>query len=155
MKKKIVYFDMDGVLCQFRKKFNEEIERNPSIKFPQATYNFFTNLEPHDEMVHLYKMLDSDDRLEVHILTAPSYMNPMCYTEKRVWVENHLGIDAASRMVITGHKNLLKGDYLIDDNATGKGQDNFEGAFLLVDESNIRKSVSTILKVIGDDLEWD
>ena len=40
MKKKIVYFDMDGVLCQFRKKFNEEIARNPSIKFPQATYGY-------------------------------------------------------------------------------------------------------------------
>lgn len=155
MIKKIVYFDMDGVLCQFRKKFNEEIERNPSIKFPQATYGFFTSLEPHEYMCALYKAFAKNKHFDVHILTAPSYLNPLCYTEKRVWVEKQLGLEAAERMVITGHKHLLKGDYLIDDNFEGKGQDKFNGKLLLVKEDKMSESIFNILTTIREDLEID
>jgi len=155
MVKKIVYFDMDGVLCQFRKKFNEEIERNPKIQFPQATYGFFANLEPHTHMVFLYKALENNANFDVHILTAPSYINPLCYTEKRVWVEKHLGLEAAEKMVITGYKNLLKGDYLIDDNESGKGQDKFEGKLLIVDENDMNSSIANILVTLKEDLDLD
>tara|TARA_R110000737_G_scaffold213289_3_gene230422 strand:- start:87 stop:611 length:525 start_codon:yes stop_codon:yes gene_type:complete len=154
MKKKIVYFDMDGVLCKFRKKFKEEIEKNPKIQFPQATYGFFENLEPHDYMVALYKALAKNDAFDVHILTAPSYMNPMCYTGKRVWVEKHLGLEAAERMVITGYKNLLKGDYLIDDNASGKGQDMFEGNLLLVHENEHNNNDGSVIEILEVIRQW-
>jgi len=144
---------MDGVLCKFRKKHAEEIERNPSIAYPQATYGFFAELEPHDMMVALYKTLEKSNLYEVHILTAPSYLNPLCYTEKRVWVEKHLGLKAAEAMIISGHKNLLKGDYLIDDNSKGKGQDGFEGSLLLVDEDNMQESFLDILLRLQDHLD--
>jgi len=153
MVKKIVYVDMDGVLCQFKKKFYEEIIINPSIKFPQATYGFFANLEPHELMVALYKSLAEQKTLDVHILTAPSYLNPLCYTEKRVWVEKHLGLEAAERMIISGYKHLLKGDYLIDDNSSGKGQDKFEGQLLLVEESHMKTSVLEIAIKLRQDLD--
>jgi len=153
MEKKIVYFDMDGVLCQFRKRFKEEIKRNPTIKFPQATYGFFTSLEPHLTMGALYKALDKQEKLQVHILTAPSYLNPLCYTEKRVWVEKYFGLEAAEKMIISGYKNLLKGDYLIDDCPSGKGQDKFEGKLLLVDEDKMGESIISILTTIKEDLD--
>lgn len=153
MVKKVVYFDMDGVLCKFEKKFKEEIERNPKIQFPQATYGFFESLEPHEYMCALYKALHMNQYFDVHILTAPSYLNPMCYTGKRVWVEKHLGLEAAERMVITGHKHLLKGDYLIFDNASGKGQDKFEGKLILVNESDIGGSIINILETLRNDLD--
>ena len=54
-------------------------------------------------------------------------------------------------MIISGYKHLLKGDYLIDDNVTGKGQDKFEGKLLLVDEDNMNQSVNDILDVIRED----
>ena len=36
------------------------------------------------------------------------------------------------KLIITPNKGLNKGDYLIDDNATGKGQENFEGELILI-----------------------
>ena len=48
-------------------------------------------------------------------------------SEKRVWVEKYLGMEAAQKMIICGFKDLLVGDYLIDDNISGKGQDGFKG----------------------------
>ena len=129
MKKNIViYVDMDEVLCDFYGAHTAALKKTPAQKYPQAAYGFFANLEPIQNAIDGYKFLDKHFR--VHILTAPSVDNPMCYTEKRVWVEKHLGKEAAKRMVITGYKNLLMGDYLIDDNNIGKGQDTFRGKLL-------------------------
>ena len=51
----------------------------------------------------------------------------MSYTEKRVWVEQQLGMEMVERLIISPNKSLLKGDYLIDDNIIGKGQEDFAG----------------------------
>lgn len=66
----------------------------------------------------------------MYILATPSLQNPLCYTEKRVWVEKYLGFDMVERLIISPNKGLNKGDYLIDDHITGKGQDTFEGVLL-------------------------
>ena len=76
------------------------------------------------------------ERFTVHILTAPSAPNPPCYIGKRVWVENHLGYEAAERMIISGYKDLLIGDYLIDDRASGHGQDTFKGTLIQYSQKN-------------------
>jgi 5'(3')-deoxyribonucleotidase len=63
-------------------------------------------------------------------LTAPSEHNPLSYTEKRIWIEKHLGFDFVERLIICSNKSLLKGDILIDDHISGKGQENFEGQLI-------------------------
>ncbi len=124
----IVFVDMDGVLADFYTLYLKMLEQEPEIKYPQSQWGFFRNLEPIKDAIDTYKWLNSVCR--THILTAPSYMNPLCYTEKRDWVGTYLGMDAANKMIICGYKNLCKGDYLVDDNYTGKGQDLFEGVLL-------------------------
>jgi hypothetical protein len=111
MNKKRVYVDMDGVLCDYRKRFEEL--KSEITPFPQITYGFYTSLEPIEGAIEAYKQLE--EKYDVWILTRPSYQNPMCYTEKRVWVEQHLGLKAAQKLIICWNKGLLKGDYLIDD----------------------------------------
>ena len=75
------------------------------------------------------KLLLSGD-MEPYILTAPSVHNPLCYTEKRVWVEQHLGMSMVNRLIISPDKSLLRGDYLIDDHASGSGQEEFQGELI-------------------------
>jgi 5'-nucleotidase len=52
------------------------------------------------------------------------------YTEKRVWVELHLGLNAAHRLTLSPHKHLNLGDYLIDHQLNGRGQEEFSGELL-------------------------
>ena len=111
MRRKRVYVDMDGVLCDYWKRFYEL--QNGYIKLPQTTYGFYTSLEPIEGAIESFKWLE--EHFDTWILTRPSYQNPLCYTEKRVWVEENLGIKAAQRLIICWNKGLLKGDYLIDD----------------------------------------
>jgi 5'(3')-deoxyribonucleotidase len=113
-KKKRVYIDMDNTLCDFSSKSEEmkALSKRPLL-YPQSQYGFFTSLEPLPGAIAGYRELEA--HFEVYILTAPSYLNPLCYTEKRVWVEQHLGLETTKNLIICKRKGLLKGDFLIDD----------------------------------------
>lgn len=130
MKQKIVYIDMDDVLCQYTRQFQIDIKKNPHIQYPQSQYGFFSDLLPMDGAIDAMAALFNSPYYDPYILTAPSYMNPLCYTEKRMWVEKHLGIDYVKRLIICPNKGLMNGDLLIDDNHQGKGQENFKGELI-------------------------
>jgi 5'(3')-deoxyribonucleotidase len=121
-----IYVDMDDTLCDFLKMAEINLQRNPSIKYPQSQYGFFTSLPPIYGAIHGYKELE-EMGYDVWILTRPSVKNPLCYTEKRVWVENWLGLETCDKLILCPDKALLKGDYLIDD----QPWDGFEGTQLL------------------------
>lgn len=112
--RKRIFIDMDNTLCDYSGKFSEmQALADKPLYYPQSQYGFFASLEPLEGAIEAYKTLE--EHYEVYILTAPSYHNPLCYTEKRVWVEQHLGLETTKNLIICKRKGLLKGDYLIDD----------------------------------------
>lgn len=126
----IVYIDMDDVICDFSGAYNQALHTNTAMKFPQSQYGFFADLPPKNGAVEAVKSLIQSHAYEPYILTAPSTRNPFSYTEKRVWIEKYFGYEFVERLIICANKSLLKGDYLIDDNVSGRGQENFEGTLL-------------------------
>lgn len=110
---KIVYVDMDDVLADFKGRFWENRKSNPAIKYPQSIYKFFETLDPIEGAIDgVFKL---SEKYRVYILTRPSVLNPLCYTEKRVWVEKYLGMDFCHKLILSPDKSLSIGDYLIDD----------------------------------------
>jgi 5'(3')-deoxyribonucleotidase len=128
--KSIVYIDMDDVLCDFKGAYQQARVDEPNIIYPQSQYGFYANLNPIPFGVESVKKLIDSDLYEPYILTAPSTKNPLCYTEKRIWVEKYFDLEFTEKLIISPNKSLLKGKYLIDDNATGRGQDGFEGLLI-------------------------
>jgi len=108
-----VYVDMDDTLCNFTGARKEALKKVPGQQFPQAQMDFFRKLEPIDDAIS--SILTLATRYDVWILTRPSYINPLCYTEKRLWVEDHLGLEWCNKLILCPDKSLLKGDILIDD----------------------------------------
>ncbi|MDT3280693.1 5' nucleotidase, NT5C type [Shewanella scandinavica] len=88
---------------------------------------FFSCLAPKIGGIAVMKKMLEHPEIEPYIATAPSLQNPLCYMEKRIWVEQHLGMEYVSRLIIIPNKGLLKGDILIDDHVEGKGQKFFKG----------------------------
>jgi 5'-nucleotidase len=127
MEKIIVYIDMDGVLCDYYEAHQKALFNIPSIAYPQSQYGFYTRISPIEGGISAFHWMEQHQQIEPYILTAPSIPNPLSYTEKRIWVENHLGLQACERLIICNQKNLLKGHYLIDDQDSGRGQEKFEG----------------------------
>ncbi len=126
----IIYIDMDDCLCDFKSAYVEHKIKHPEIAYPQSAPEFFTGLVPLPGALEQTRWLADQDRFDVYILSAPSIHNPLCYTEKRLWIEEHLGFAFVNRLILSPHKNLNHGDYLIDDNASGKGQDLFTGKLI-------------------------
>jgi len=122
--KKLIYVDMDGVLADFITPFLKEIEKNPKQPYPQSQYGFFLNLEPIKDSIESFKKLE--EHFDMWILTRPSVQNPLCYTEKAVWIKEKLGTNIQYKTIMCSDKSLLKGDFLIDDTLE-YGQTEFEG----------------------------
>ncbi|MCP4438092.1 MAG: hypothetical protein GY810_04040 [Aureispira sp.] len=142
MQKQRVFIDMDNTLCDYRGRFKERKKLEPETKYPQSQYGFFAGLEPLAGAIESYRLLEQ--HFEVYILTAPSYRNPLCYTEKRVWVEQHLGLSTTQNLIICQRKGLLIGDFLIDDHPYPE----FRGEQLLFDSPQFPswKAVTKYLK---------
>lgn len=128
--KKIVYVDMDHTLSDYDAGFKRQKLRYPHLQYPQSEPGMFLALEPMPGAVEAYNWLNEHPQLDVYILTAPSELNPHSYTEKRLWTEKYLGMGAVKKLIITPNKGLNKGDFLIDDYISGKGQEDFEGRIL-------------------------
>ncbi len=110
---KRIYVDMDDTLCDFTSAKDSCLRKTPEIKYPWCQMDFFRKLNPIDGAIEAMRILD--ESFEVLILTRPSIPNPLCYTEKRIWVEENLGIEWCERLIICPDKSLVIGDYLIDD----------------------------------------
>jgi len=123
-KLKKVYVDMDGVLCDFISASERDKKLFPKQPFPQSRLGFFLELEPMKDAIESFKKLE--EKYDVWILTRPSVQNVACYTEKAMWVRNHLGLETQRKTIMACDKSLLKGDFLIDD-VTEHGQSEFEG----------------------------
>lgn len=139
---KKIYIDMDGVLCDYKKNFLKHKEQFPEVVYPQSQYGFFLDLEPIPGSIESFLFLSQIH--DVWILTAPSYMNPLSYAEKNVWVKKHLGAEFVKRLIICPNKSLLKGDYLIDDNEWTNWQGDFEGDLILIGGEKYPDLQSTI-----------
>ena len=111
--KPTAYCDMDDTLCDFEGACREHIQRVPIIGIPWCKMDFFRKLEPIEGAIEGINKLS--EYYDVWILTKPSVNNPMSYTEKRLWVEDHLGFDWCNKLIICPDKSLMKGHLLIDD----------------------------------------
>lgn len=134
MEKKIIWFDMDGVLVDFRKGVDEILERNPEFREKyeneyDTMHGVFRNPPPMEGAIEAVKKLAESGKYELYIASTAPWENPEAATDKRYWVEKHFGDLFKKKMVITHLKNMLIGDYLIDDRiANGAGE--FKGELL-------------------------
>ena len=124
--KKILYIDMDNVLVDFesavdrldektRKKYEDKLDEIPGI---------FSKMEPMVGAVESFKKLSK--HFDTYVLSTSPWENPSAWSDKLIWVKKYLGSYAYKRLILTHHKNLNSGDYLIDDR-TKNGVDEFTG----------------------------
>ncbi len=113
----VVYVDMDGVLVQS----GETKDEWTTCKLQQK---FFLNKPPVSMAVDAFELLSQ--HCNVYILSTPVWDNIYCWSEKRMWVERHLGSIAKKKLILTHNKALNKGIVLIDD-SLDHGAAQFDG----------------------------
>jgi 5'-nucleotidase len=120
---KTVLIDMDDTICDYVNARDSKMKDSPGIKYPQSQSGFFLGLKPIHGAVEAVNKIRNSDKYTVYILSRPSYMNHLCYTEKREWIEKYFGLDFCKNLILCWDKSMVKGDYLIDDLL----QDGFSG----------------------------
>lgn len=110
------YVDMDETLCDFMGQSYLDLKAEPDIRWPQSQHGFFTKLKPLPNAIESMNELVAMGE-NVWILTRPSILNPLCYTDKFLWVREHLGLEFANRLILCTDKGRVgtNKDYLIDD----------------------------------------
>ncbi len=88
----------------------------------------FSLMDPVPDAIESFHTLA--EHFDTYILSTSPWLNPGAWTHKVEWVHRHLGIDdqgpAYKRLILSHHKNLNRGDFLIDDR-TKNGASEFEG----------------------------
>ena len=117
--KKIVYIDMDNVLVDFKTGI-QQLPENIQIQYEG---NFDDVPGIFALMAPMPKAIESVHRLaevyDIYVLSTAPWKNPTAWSDKVKWIQKYFGEDKASllykRLIISHHKNLNKGDYLVDD----------------------------------------
>ena len=123
---KRLYIDMDNVLVDFR----SGIDSTPTEIVQQYSDNLdnipgiFSKMKPLPGAIEAFEKLA--EKYDVYILSTAPWGNPSAWQDKVLWVQKYLGEVAYKRLILSHHKNLCKGDYIIDDR-TLHGVDLFEG----------------------------
>ena len=130
--KKILYIDMDNVLVDFASAFpklSSEILAEYESRFDDVP-DIFSLMEPMPGAVEAFKELS--EKFDTYILSTSPWANPSAWSDKLIWVKKYLGQSAKKRLILSHHKNLNVGDFLIDDR-TKNGVNEFKGEHLHFD----------------------
>jgi 5'(3')-deoxyribonucleotidase len=124
--KKILYIDMDNVLVDFPSAF-EKVPKRYLITHKEKmdeVPRIFSLMDPLPGALDSYKELSP--LFDTYILSTSPWENESAWSDKLKWVKNYLGENAYKRLILSHHKNLNAGDFLIDDRLAN-GADKFQG----------------------------
>ncbi|HLS31273.1 MAG TPA: hypothetical protein VK021_10480 [Flavobacteriaceae bacterium] len=125
--KQVVFVDMDNVLVDFKsgidKISKEDYDKYGPDNLDEVPH-IFSLMEPYEGAIEGFKWLSKN--FDTYILSTAPWDNPSAWIDKVVWVKKYLPEVAYKRLILSHHKNLANGAYLIDDR-TKNGADKFSG----------------------------
>ncbi|MEO6537225.1 MAG: hypothetical protein ABIT07_04630, partial [Ferruginibacter sp.] len=88
----------------------------------------FSLMQPMPKAIESCKLLA--ETYDTYILSTSPWENATAGHDKLAWVKKYLGKEAYKRLILSHHKHLNAGDYLIDDRPAHNGSDKFTGEFI-------------------------
>lgn len=128
---KVLYIDMDNTLVDFKSGLDRV---DPDLKAQFAgdeddIPGIFALMEPMPGAVEAFHELSG--LFDTYILSTAPWKNPTAWHDKVDWVHRHIGVDhgtpAYKRLILSHHKHLNRGEFLVDDRPGHNGADQFEG----------------------------
>ena len=123
---KTLYIDMDNVLVDFQSGIDRitDADRLAYEGRLDEVPHIFALMDPVPGAIDAFYELSG--LYDTYILSTAPWDNRTAWSDKLDWVKNHIGTNAYKRLILTHHKNLNRGDFLIDDR-TKNGVDKFSG----------------------------
>lgn len=139
--RKTVYIDMDNVLVNFQTGIDclsEQIKQEYEGRLDDVP-GIFGLMEPVTGAIESVKKLN--EYFDLYVLSTAPWKNPSAWSDKAIWIQKYFGSEQGSlfykKLFISHHKNLNKGDFLIDDRENN-GAKEFEGELILFGSERFR-----------------
>tara|TARA_B100000575_G_scaffold148723_1_gene118630 strand:+ start:4090 stop:4563 length:474 start_codon:yes stop_codon:yes gene_type:complete len=131
---KTVFIDMDGVIVNLSENIRIWFSTHPHLKkkyinFPDHIPGIFRDPLPIKGSIKSIQILHESSKYDLFIATSSPWGNPGASTDKRYWIEKYFGTIFHKKLFITHRKDLLIGDFLIDDRLKN-GAEKFNGELL-------------------------
>lgn len=130
---KTVYIDMDNVIVDFEsgiKRLSPQLQIEYQDNYDEAP-GIFALMDPVPGAIEAVHLLSRS--YDLYVLSTAPWLNPTAWKDKLEWIQKYFGKDPHSvlykRLIISHHKNLNVGDFLIDDR-TKNGVDRFCGTHI-------------------------
>lgn len=117
---------MDGVLFDFNAAVNAQNERT-LIDYTDRIDeipNIFRALKPIKDAISSINILAK--HFDVYVLSTAPWNHPQSMVDKLASIKKYFSQIFYKRLILTHHKNLNRGDFLIDDRRSN-GAEDFEG----------------------------
>ena len=127
---KVLFVDMDNVLVDFQSgidRLSADTRASFDGRFDEAP-GIFGLMDPLPGAIESYEELATI--FDAYVLSTSPWENPSAWSDKLVWIKKHLGKSAYKRLILSHHKNLNHGHFLVDDR-TKNGADRFVGEHIL------------------------
>ena len=128
-KQKILHIDIDGVIADFDAYIDTELQyitqnapyddvsglsRSDQVNMICSMHpDMFAELAPIPGAINAVKKLNN--LFEIFFLSTPMWEVPESNSGKRIWVESMFGDIAKKKLILTHRKDLVIGDFLVDD----------------------------------------
>ena len=110
-----VFIDMDNVLVDFQSgldQVSEEVKAEYAGRLDEIP-GLFAKMKPMEGAIEAVHELQK--HYDLFILSTAPWNNPSAWSDKVAWVTKYLDDVFHKRLIISHHKDLCQGDYLIDD----------------------------------------
>ena len=126
---KTLFIDMDGVIVDFLQSIDNHPEKDNYKGREDALPDVFLNALPLEHAIDSVGKLLDCGKYEVYIASTAPWATVESLTHKRIWIQKYFGDKLKKRLILTHRKDLLIGDYLIDDRLKN-GAGEFKGELL-------------------------
>ena len=120
---------MDGVIVDFIKAAKNSADYKKHVDELDKIPDIFLNAPPVDDAVDSINRIIDSGKYDVYIASTAPWGNIESLSHKRMWIERYFGDKLKKKLILTHRKDLLIGDYLIDDR-TANGAGDFKGKLL-------------------------
>ena len=136
--KKILYIDMDNVIVDFKSgimRLSQEVQDEFAGNLDDVP-GIFSLMDPMPGAIESVQTLSQ--YFDTYVLSTAPWSNPSAWSDKVEWIQHYfkndettalkdpLGNPLWKRLILSHHKHLNQGDFLVDDR-TANGADRFNG----------------------------
>jgi len=124
--KKTLYVDMDNVLVDFPSAFpllSSDVLNEYEGRLDEVPH-IFSLMQPMPDAIESFNELST--LFDTYVLSTSPWGNDTAWSDKLKWIKQYLGESAYKRLILSHHKHLNVGEFLIDDRLKN-GVDKFKG----------------------------